>query len=114
MRSLPELRRVGRPTVVLGAAGYGVALGAGLAALGGLGLPINVPASLPTLALYSAGLLLSSWLANQGHTAFLAALWALGASALLLGLSPPLFAALTALALLFPAFHTLADPRSYR
>nr|WP_244977023.1 hypothetical protein [Deinococcus humi] len=114
LRTLPELRRVGLPTVLLGAAGYGVALAAVLALLSLLPLPINLPATLETVTLYSAGLLLSSWLANQRRLAFLTAVWTLGAAALMLGLPPPMFALLSLLALLFPTLHTLSDPRSYR
>ncbi len=114
VRSLTQLRRVGLPTVLLGAAGYGAALGGGLVALAWFGLPIALPTSLTTLALYSAALLLSSWLANQGRTTFLTAVWALGAAALLLGLPPPLFALFAVLALLAPTLSTLSDPRSYR
>lgn len=114
LRTLPDLRRVGLPTVLLGAAGYGVALGAALVVLALLPLPIHLQTTLLTVTLYSAGLLLSSWLANQRRLAFLTAVWVLGAAALALGLPPPLFALLTLLALLFPTLHTLSDPRSYR
>ncbi len=114
LRTLPELRRVGLPTVLLGAAGYGAAMGAVLALLSLLPMPINLPATVVTVALYGAGLLLSSWLANQHRLAFLTAVWTLGAAALVLGLPPPMFALLSLLALLFPTLHTLSDPRSYR
>ncbi|CAM4273290.1 hypothetical protein [Deinococcus marmoris] len=114
LRTLIHLRRIGLPTVLLSAAGYGLALGAGLALLSVLRVPVNLNLSLLTVALYGAALLLSSWLANQRRLGFLTAIWALGAAALVLGLPPPLFALLTLLALLFPTLHTLSDPRSYR
>lgn len=60
LRTLPDLRRVGLPTVLLGAAGYGVALGAALVVLALLPLPIHLQTTLLTVTLYSAGLLLSS------------------------------------------------------
>lgn len=113
-RTLGDLRRVGVPTVLLAAAGYGVALGAVLVLLALLPLPIRLDTSLLTITLYSAALMLSSWLANQRRTGVLTAIWALGAAALVLGLSPPLFALLTLSILLIPALHTLSDPRSYR
>ncbi|MDV6375273.1 hypothetical protein [Deinococcus arenicola] len=113
-RTLAELRRVGVPTVLLGAAGYGVVLGAVLVVLSLLPLPIGLDTSLVTITLYSAALMLSSWLANQRRTGILTVIWALGAAALVLGLSPPLFALLTLLAMLVPALQTLSDPRSYR
>ncbi|WP_226342463.1 hypothetical protein [Deinococcus sp. AJ005] len=113
LRTLPALRRVGLPTVLLSAAGYGLALGAGVLLLSWL-RPLNLNLSLLTVALYSAALLLSSWLANQRRLGFLTVVWALGAAALVLGLPPPAFALFTLLALLFPTLHTLSDPRSYR
>lgn len=114
LRTLPGLRRVGLPTVLLGAAAHGLTLGAALALLAALPLPIHLPATALSVTLYSAGLLLSSWLANQRRLAFLTAVWVLGAAALVLGLPPPLFALLSLLALLPPTLQTLADPRSYR
>lgn len=116
-RDLGALRWRGRLAVILVAAGYALALALGVRlmgdpALGGPGLPPDLPTVIPASG---AALLLSAWLANHGRAPLLLAVWTV--TALLLtctSLSPTLLLPLLALSLLALALSALQDPRSYR